>query len=447
MHFILLPVIMIIQYFGGYMDRINTVLSGIVMPFLLLFAGIVFAFRLRVFFIVHPVRYCRTLKSAASGGGISPFRALTQALAGTLGVGNMAGVATAITAGGAGSIFWMILSAFIGMSVKYTEVSLGIIHRRKNSGGYYGGAMYYIKDIFGKFSLKLGAVLGGFFAVLCIFNTLMTGNTVQMKAAAEVFPGFPPLILGGVVAAIAFAVACGKASGVSGVTLWLIPFLSAGYMLISASIIIKNAGKVPDVFLKIISEAFSMRAAVGGAGGFVMTSAIRYGVTRGIFSNEAGMGSSPCAHACADTKSPHHQGCFGIFEVFADTVVLCTLTALVILLSDGVGKFDGIPLTLYAYTSLGGKLSGTFIGISVILFAFATVICSMQYGKTALGYFSKKKWAEYIYCGVSAVFTVLGCIINAGTMWKVADFSVSLMTAVNVVCLFFGFEEVRKRRQ
>lgn len=428
------------------MEQINAVLSGIVMPVILLTAGIIFGFRLRFFFILHPVKFLKTLCEASEGGGISPLRALTLSLAGTLGVGNMAGVATAITAGGAGSVFWMLVSAIIGMSVKYTEVALGVLHRRKNADGYFGGAMYYIKDIFSGFFPRAASVFGGIFAVLCVFNTLMTGNIVQVKAAAEVFPSFPPIILGGVLAAAAFAVACGKASRVSAVTLYLIPFLSAGYIVISLAIIFGNAERLPEIFSEIISSAFSLRSVAGGVGGYAMARAIRFGVTRGIFSNEAGLGSSPSAHSSANTKSAHHQGCFGIFEVFADTVVLCTMTALVILLADCGGENGGIPLTLASYTALAGKIPGYFIGISVILFAFATIICSMQYGKVALGYLFRGNGAIYVYFFLSAAATVTGSVINGEFMWQAADMSVSLMTALNVLCLFFAFPQVRNAK-
>lgn len=425
------------------MEQINSVLSGIIMPALLLSAGFIFAARLRFFFILHPVSFCKTFKEAASGGGISPARALTQALAGTLGVGNMAGVATAICSGGSGSVIWMIISAFAAMSVKYTEVSLGVLHRRKNREGYFGGAMYYIKDIFGRYFPKGAAFLGGFFALLCLTNTLITGNIVQMKASAQVFPSFPPLILGGIVAAAAFIVAVGRASKVSGVTFFLIPFLSAGYIIICLFVICKNSQMLPHVLSNMVKSAFSLEAAAGGTWGYAVSRAIRFGVTRGIFSNEAGLGSSPSAHSAADTKSAHHQGCFGIFEVFADTAVLCTLTALVILLSDGVGKYDGIPLTLYAFSSLAGPVFGKLVGISVILFAFATVICNIQYGKVAIGYFSNSPVFFGVYYFLSAAATVFGCVINASFMWQIADLCVSLMTSVNVICLFFGFSRVK----
>lgn len=420
------------------METINIVLSGILMPALLIGVGIWFAVRLRFFYILHPIRFCRTLAEAHKGGGVSPFRALSQALAGTLGVGNMAGVATAIVAGGPGAIFWMWISALCAMSVKYAEVRIAVEHRRSNADGFFGGAMYYIKDIFGKKLPRVGLAAGGGFAILCMANSLLTGNIVQMHAAASVFPWMPPLILGGIIAAMSFVIACGGAGRVSEVTMRLIPFLSGAYMIISLFILVRNGDRIPGVLHAIFSSGLSFRAAAGGTAGFAVNRAIRFGVTRGIFSNEAGCGTSPTAHAAANTRSSHHQGCFGIFEVFADTIVLCTMTALVILLSDGVGKgMDGIPLTVYAYTALAGRGAGAFIGISVILFAFATVICQTQYGTVAIGYFTRKKIPYRLYLVLCAAASIGGTVISEGLMWQTADLIVSLMTALNIGCLLW----------
>ncbi len=426
------------------METINNILSGAIMPAILIVCGIVFAARQKFFFILHPIRFIKTLKEAATGDGISPVRALTQALAGTLGVGNMAGVATAITAGGAGAVFWMWVSALCAMSLKYAEVSLGVKCRRHDSDGYYGGAMYYIKDTFSKLAPKAAPVLGGIFAVLCLINSLLTGNIVQMKAAASVFDFIPPLILGGVAASLAFIIGAGKARRVSAVTMGLIPALSAFYMGLSLWIIIANADRVPHIMEEIMTSAFSLRSVGGGIGGFAICRAIRFGVTRGIFSNEAGLGTSPSAHSSADVKSPHHQGCFGIFEVFADTIVLCTMTAFVILLSDGVSRgHDSIPLTLYAYSTLAGEWAGCAIGVSVILFAFATVICQNAYGSVALRYLGGGSTAKYAYLFLSAAACIGGTVISDGSMWQAADLVVSLMTVLNVVCLIFAARKTK----
>ena len=420
------------------MEALNNILDGAAVPALLIIFGTVFGIRQRFFFFVHPLRFAKTLKeAAASDGGISPARALTQALAGTLGVGNMAGVATAVTSGGAGAVFWMLVSAVCAMSLKYAEVALGVLHRRTaKDGSHVGGAMYYIKDTFSKKLPRAAAVLGGVFAVLCLANSLMTGNIVQMKAAASVFPSFPPLILGGIVAAAAFAVGAGRAEKVSAVTLGLIPVLSVFYMGVSLWIILVNANRLPAVISEIMKGAFSLRSVGGGIAGCTMARAVRFGVTRGIFSNEAGLGTSPSAHACANVRSPHHQGCFGIFEVFCDTVVLCSMTAFVILLSDGVGSgLDSIPLVLYAYSSLAGGWAGYAVGASVILFAFATVICQGAYGKVALGYLGGGRRAQNIYLMLSCAACIWGTVIPDTVMWQGADLVVSVMTLINITCL------------
>ena len=420
------------------MEILNNILGGAAVPALLIIFGTVFGIRQRFFFFIHPVRFAKTLKeAAASDDGISPVRALTQALAGTLGVGNMAGVATAVTAGGAGAVFWMLISAVCAMSLKYAEVALGVLHRRTaKDGSHVGGAMYYIKDTFSKKLPRAAAVLGGVFAVLCLANSLMTGNIVQMKAAASVFPSFPPLILGGIVAAAAFAVGAGRAEKVSAVTLGLIPVLSVFYMGVSLWIILANADRLPSVISEIMKGAFSLRSVGGGIAGCAMARAVRFGVTRGIFSNEAGLGTSPSAHACANVRSPHHQGCFGIFEVFCDTVVLCTMTAFVILLSDGAGSgLDSIPLVLYAYSSLAGGWAGYAVGASVILFAFATVICQGAYGKVALGYLGGGQRAQNIYLALSCAACIWGTVIPDTVMWQGADLVVSVMTLINITCL------------
>lgn len=421
------------------MELINTYLSGYIMPLLLMGTGLFLGAKMKFFYIFHPFGVIKELGCCGEGNGVSPMRALSQALAGTLGVGNMTGVATAICSGGPGAVFWMWVSAVLAMSVKYFEVALAQKCKRKGAEGYFGGAMYYINDIFAKRLPRTGRVLGGVFAVLCIFNSLLTGNIVQMNSAAGVFPGIPPLLIGGVCAILTFPVILGRAKRVSGVTAALIPFLSALYIVFSLMIIIPSAKELPSVFGEIFRGAFSLRAAGGGVGGFLFLRAIRFGTTRGIFSNEAGCGTSPTAHAQACAKSPHSQGCFGIFEVFADTVVLCTLTALVILLSDGCKLgYSGIGLTMYAFSSRLGSFAGACIGVSVILFAYATIICQAQYGRVALEYLTKKKSAAVIYVLSVLSATVFGTVISEGAMWQAADFIVSLMTAINVLCLLYA---------
>jgi len=431
------------------------------MPLLLLTAGLWLGGRLRFFWFCHPIRTIRTLRDAACGDGTSPAAALSMALAGTLGVGNIAGVATAITAGGAGAVLWMVLGALCAMGVKYAEVYLAVRYRRQRTvrgqSEYYGGAMYYIRDGMERMAAgprgRRGAwAAGGVFALLCACNALLTGNVLQVHAATACVK-MPPLAFGILFAGVAFLVSVRGTHRVSRITAVLIPALAGTYVLISLIILLANAAVIPEILRRIWREAWAIRPAAGGLGGYGISRAIRYGVTRGILSNEAGCGTAPTAHAAAHTKSPHHQGCFGIFEVFADTVLLCTMTALVILLhGEGAGE-DGIALSLHAYAALGTEIGGPWLGslmqillrISVVLFAFSTVVCQSCYGVEALRYFMGGRTARRIFLGAASVATVAGAVISPGIMWQMADLIISAMTAVNVICVAVLWKTVSKR--
>ncbi len=439
------------------MEAAINVLSGILLPCILLTAGILFGIRLRFFWVRHPIRTLKTMLSGADAGGTSPFAALTVALAGTLGVGNIAGVATAITAGGAGAVFWMVIGSLAAMSLKYAEVSLAVRYRRiRKEGGrdqFFGGAMYYIRD--GLTALakndrgrRAAAVLGTIFAVFCVANSLLTGNIIQVRAAADCVP-MPPMFFGILFAALAVFAMRGGMKRLSAITVVLIPILAFLYILLAAVILIAHAAELPGIAQQIFCDAFNFSAVGGGFLGLGVSRAVRYGITRGIFSNEAGCGTAPTAHAAANVKSPHHQGCFGLFEVFADTVVLCTLTAFVILLyTDGTGA-DGIALSLAAFSNLaegaGGAWLGTaadfFLRVSIVLFAYATVICQSCYGMEALRYFAPARIVRPLYTLLSVAAVLIGALTAPGILWQWADAIVSVMTVLNVTCL------LRLRRQ
>ena len=418
------------------LEHINSALSGYILPAVLLICGIYLGWRLRFFYILHPLRTIRDIRDSAKVGGVSPFRALSVALAGTLGVGNITGVATAIACGGAGAVFWMWLCAILVMSVKYAEVYLSQVFRQPDGTG---GAMYYIRDGLRSIPHRWSSVIAAGFAVLICANSLLTGTVVQMDAAVSVATGFlpeSPPILWGIGFAIPVAyIAAGGLKRVSGMTVKLIPALSAVYVIISAVCIINNRSSLPDAFAKIFEGAFAPAAAGGGIMGFGINSAVRYGVTRGIFSNEAGCGTSPSAHAAANAKSPHHQGCMGIFEVFADTIVLCTVTALVILTSGITPTEDGMATALDAFAISCGSVAAAVIGISVVLFAFATVICQSFYGLGAARHLTKSvKWYR-AYIIMIAISAVAGSVISAELMWGFADLIIAVMTVVNTGCI------------
>lgn len=480
------------------------------MPVILLSGGVWATVRLGGFWLIHPVKFCRRLKEAGDGSGTSPGKALATALAGTLGVGNMAGVATALTAGGPGALFWMWISAICAMGVKYAEVSLAVMFRRRNGedrgetdkrgiseyagdksggkcekngsgcgvhtgtsskndgsrrtknspsesgGGYRGGAMYYIQALHPG---KAGAALALVFAALLCINSLLTGTVVQVNSAAAVFPRIPAVLAGAMFAVPMLFAAGGGGRRIMKITASLVPALTAVFTALSLYIIIKNASLLPAAMREVLRCAFDFRPAggdfspgalspgvrgiFGGILGSGAAAAIRFGVTRGIFSNEAGCGTSPTAHAAANTKSPHHQGCFGVFEVFADTIALCSLTAAVLLIAPAEG--DGIPRTIAAYSYFAGNGAGYVMGVSIWLFALATVLCQCYYGMEAAEYLRERLCPALSGAVVRRIFTLFsaaacigGAVISGELMWAVADSVISLMTAVNVICVLPG---------
>lgn len=438
-----------ISYFMQLFEKINSVLSGVALPVILISVGIYLAVKLRFFYLLHPIRFAKDLKSAAKGGGTSPAKALSIALAGTLGVGNISGVAAAICAGGAGSVFWMWISAFAAMSVKYAEVYLAVRYRRrkKDKSGkeeFYGGAMYYIKEgMSAHIGKRASSLLASVFAVLLVVNSVVTGNIVQINAVSSVCAAFPRILCGAAVGLCVLAVVAGGAKRIGDFTFLVIPFLSAVYIALSLYIIFTNISEVPTAFEKIIGGAFSLKAAGGGVLGLGVSRAVRFGVTRGIFSNEAGCGTAPTSHASANTKSPHHQGCFGIFEVFCDTVVLCTMTAVVIIMAD-LENLDGIPLSVASFGLFCGRAGEYIIGGSVVVFALATIICQEYYGIEALGYFGASKAARNIYIALSFCATLVGSVISDGAMWLAADFVIAVMTVINTLCVFVMSDEIKR---
>lgn len=481
-----------------------------IMPAILLAGGVFATVRLGGFWLIHPVKFCRRLREAGDGSGTSPGKALATALAGTLGVGNMAGVATALTAGGPGALFWMWISAICAMGVKYAEVSLAVMFRRRNeengenpasdrppraaswfrraaswsrraadarsaaqppeSVGYHGGAMYYIQALHPG---KAGAALALVFAALLCINSLLTGTVVQVNSAAAVFPRIPAVLAGAMFAAFVLFAAGGGGRRIMKITASLVPALTAVFTALSLYIIIKNVALLPSAMREVLRCAFDFRPAggdlsmgaiptisgvgalshgalssgvrgiFGGILGSGAAAAIRFGVTRGIFSNEAGCGTSPTAHAAANTKSPHHQGCFGVFEVFADTIALCSLTAAVLLIAPAQG--DGIPRTIAAYSYFAGNGAGYVMGVSIWLFALATVLCQCYYGMEAAEYLRERLCPALSGAAVRRIFTLFsaaacigGAVISGEVMWAVADCVISLMTAVNVICVLPG---------
>ena len=394
-------------------------------------------------------------KTQAKDGSMSPFQAVCTALAGTVGTGNIAGVAGAIALGGPGAIFWMWCSAFLGMCTKFSEVTLAIHFREKNSNGeYVGGPMYYIKNGLSKKWYFL-AVLYAVFGVLTVFGT---GNATQVNTIVasinsalmsfHIIDGTKDkanLIFGIFIAALVAMVLLGGIKRIGQVTEKLVPFMAVLYVILALGVIIMNIEHVPAVFSEIFSGAFSPRAATGGVIGSMFLS-MKKGVSRGIFSNEAGLGTGSIAHACADTDNAVHQGMFGIFEVFMDTIIICTLTGLVILLAaPGItyGQAAGAELTISGFTSTYGSWVSIFTAVAMCCFAFSTIIGWGLYGSRCIEFLGGEKLVRpflVIYSFVS----IVGATINLGLLWDIADTFNGLMAVPNLISLLMLSGQVKK---
>ena len=377
------------------MSGILEAAAGATVPVLcvMIFAsGGYFAALLRLYPFRRPCRLARVFFPAGRGlrDNLSSLKAMTLALAGTLGVGNIVGVASALVEGGRGALFWMWVSALFAAVVKYAEIVAAVRTRRCETipgegRVYHGGAMYYIKN-------RHAASL---FAVLIIFGSFFIGNILQVKAAGEavgtVF-GVPEIYTSSLIAFVCCIILVGGGKRISGFTAVLIPLLALCYIGASLYIICREASALPSALASVLRDAVSPASVGIGGAGCTMWSAMRYGITRGLFSSEAGCGSAPIAHAEAHCHSPAEQGCYGIFEVFADTSLLCTLSALVIILSPdtalsaGGDYGTGIDLVIAAFSARLGSTAGLFISVSVALFALAALVCWAHYATEAIGY-------------------------------------------------------------
>ena len=386
-------------------------------------------------------------KKAAKDGTMSPFQAVCTALAGTVGTGNIAGVAGAVALGGPGAVFWMWCSAFLGMCTKFAEVTLAVHFRDTNdSGEHVGGPMYYIKNGLSKKWTWL-AVLYAIFGILTVFGT---GNATQVNTivtsidsalenfnilSADKVSNFN-LVLGIIIAALVAMVLLGGIKRIGQVTEKLVPFMAVIYIILGLGVVIINFKVVPSVFVSIFTGAFSPRAVTGGAVGSAFL-CLKKGVSRGIFSNEAGLGTGSIAHACADTQNATEQGMFGIFEVFMDTIVICTLTALVILCSGtaiGYGEAAGAELTISGFTNTYGGWVSIFTAVSLCCFAFSTIIGWGLYGSRCIEFVLGGKSVRPFLVIYSFV-AIVGATMDLGLLWDIADTFNGMMAIPNLIGL------------
>lgn len=385
-------------------------------------------------------------KDPDAPGDISQFGALCTALSATIGTGNIVGIATAIISGGPGAIFWMWVMAILGMMTNYSENVLGIFYRRKNAKGEWsGGAMYYLADGLGakKGCKQLGKVLAVLFACFCVLASFGIGNMSQVNSIAGNMSsafGVPTWVTGLLLVALSALVIVGGLKSVAAVTEKIVPFMAILYVLGAIVVVAVHGAMIPAAFAAIFKGAFGLRAAGGGVLGYGINMAITWGFKRGAFSNEAGLGSSVMVHSSSNVKEPVQQGMWGIFEVFADTIVVCTLTALTMLCSGLVDLETGQMLTDVAGSALAGQAFATvfgalgpkFIAVSILLFAYSTVLGWSQYGTKAFEYL----FGTAATVGYKVFFVVLimaGATMKLDLAWDLSDTFNGLMMIPNLI--------------
>lgn len=424
--------------------NINSFINGIVWgpPILILIVGTGIYLTVRTnFFAITKLGYVlkQTLfkmfsKEQHGEGEVTAFQAVATALAATVGTGNIAGVATAIASGGPGAVFWMWIAAVFGMTTKYAEVVLAVKYREKTEDGrFIGGPMYYIEK---GLNQKWLAYLFAFFGALAAFGI---GNMTQSNSIAiamETSFNIPPLAMGIIVAIAAGAVVIGGLKRIAQVTELLVPFMAAFYILSGLAIIILNIGQLPAAIATIVKSAFTGQAALGGFAGATVMEAMRYGVARGVFTNEAGLGSAPIAHAAATTDHPGRQGLWGVFEVWIDTLIIATITALAITLT-GVWEsgVSGAALTMSAFQSVI-PIGNYLVSIGLLLFAFSTILGWEYYGERCAEYLLGPSIIK-VYRIIFIPFIVIGAIGGLEFIWDLADTLNGLMAIPNLIGVVF----------
>ena len=431
---------------------LNSFAWGPLMLLLLVGTGIYLTVRVNWLQVTH---FGRILKNTVGtlfkkqdskdhGANISPFQAVTTALAGTVGTGNIAGVTGAIFTGGAGAVFWMWVAAFFGMITKYAEILLAMKYRIKDENGvYHGGPMYYIENGIGK-SWKWLSVI---FCLLGGFASFGIGNIAQSSeisgALTDLFK-LPPLASGILIAVVVALVTLGGIKRIGKVTSLLVPFMSVFYIVAGIILILMRITHIPAVFGQIFAGAFSFKSVGGGLFGYTIMMAMKQGFARGVFSNEAGLGSAPIAHAASSTEEPCEQAIWGVFEVFIDTIVICSITAFAVLLSGildvegGLSAFasKGAAAAAAFNTILPGTLGGKIIELSLLFFALSTILSWAYYGENCWGYLTKNnKTFILVYKIIFALVCIVGAMGSGTLMWDIADTLNGLMAIPNLIAL------------
>ena len=439
-------------------DVVNGFVWGPIMLVVFLAVGLMFTVRTGFFQVTHIKLWMnatfisifkkKDVRRTKDKASISQFQALATALAATVGTGNIAGVATAIALGGPGAVFWMWLSAFLGMMTNYAENTLGIRYRYRNEkGNWVGDAMIYIERGLG---WKWLAVI---FSIFCLMASFGIGNMTQVNSIAQAMDtsfSVPQLATGIVIAVLVGLVIVGGIKRIASVTEKIVPFMVIAYLVGGLACIVVHAEQILPALKLIFTEAFSMQSAAGGVAGYGMMLAVKRGISRGVFSNEAGLGSSVMVHSASNVKEPVVQGMWGVFEVFADTIIVCTITALVVLTSGvyDIGAYaselaatgditvlpNGVALTSAAFSQTFGQWGGMFISIALMLFAFSTILGWSYYGERAVEYLFGLR-AVPVYKVIFSAFVIVGAVSSLNLVWDISDTFNGLMAIPNLLAV------------
>ena len=382
---------------------------------------------------------------SAGADGMSSFQSLATAIAAQVGTGNLAGAATAIASGGPGAIFWMWISAFFGMATVYAEAVLGQLYKQRVDGEIVGGPAYYISEGLGKNRFSKGLAI--FFALSCVLALSFMGNAVQANSIASAFSNvlsIKPIYIGIPIAIVSGFIFWGGTQRIASFTEKVVPVMAGLYVGASILIIIFNFSQVIPAFKMIITGAFNPSAVLGGATGITIKEAVRFGVARGLFSNEAGMGSTPHAHAVAKVDKPSHQGSVAIITVFIDTFVVLNCTAFVIIMTGGVGSgLTGITLTQLAFNRVLGSFGGIFIAVCLFFFALSTIIGWYYFGIANIKYlFGEKGMNPYRI--IVILFIILGSMAKVDLVWNLSDLFNGLMAIPNLIAIIALYKLVKK---
>lgn len=426
----------------------DNIIWGAPMLVIYLLTGVIFTVKIRFSqFSKLGGIFSRTLfsknKEKSDGKNLSPLQTLTSALATTLGTGNIVAVGAAVAVGGAGAVFWMLISAFLGMATCYGENVLGMKYRvKREDGSWFGGAFHYITAAFGN------PAAGKLYALLCVAASVGIGNMTQINAmsgALNMAFGIPTYIIGAFATVLLVWLIFGGIRLFGRVTEKVIPVISIIYVVGCIAVIALNIVNLPEVIVRIFREAFDLSAVSGGILGSVMMRSMSWGFRRGVFSNEAGLGSSVMLNTATRSEDPHKQGMWAMLQVFFDTVVMCTLTALTLLVTGGEKvSTDGISNAVYAFGDVFGGFSAGFVAVSITVFAVTTAAGWSVYGCSSLEYITGGKKGRYLYLILFALATMVGATVRIELIWQLSDLLNGLMAMPNLPAVLILSGEVDK---